>query len=230
LALFFLAPKGDLVAEVVEHPKPTTPAPSLRGPGQQLQTLLIDGESIRAMAVQHRLYALLHRRNVAAATTGRFVFMKRPLLGGYLPFDVRWQDLKDAHLTVGMFSATLKLSFTANLSDTATGEGQTTVVEATGLKIADAQALYRVCQAEEQAWREKRRVRSIEEMRAAAGGVQIATGVYPPASSEPVLERLGSTPPDDPAQRLAKARKMLQDGLITDAEFEAIKARIVAAL
>jgi hypothetical protein len=218
------------VAEIVEYSAPTTPAPSVRGPGQQLQTLLIDGESVRAIALQHRLYALLNRRNVAAATTARFVFMKRPLLGGYLPSDVRWQDLKDAQLTVGLFSATLTLSYTANLSDTAAGEGQTTVVEATGLNIADAQALYRVCQAEEQAWREKRRVRSIEEMRAAAGGVQIATGVYPPTSAEPVLERRGSTAPDDPAQRLGKARKMLEDGLISDSEFEAIKARIVAAL
>jgi hypothetical protein len=215
------------VAEVVEYSQSS--APSQRGPAQQLQTLLIEGESVRAMAVQHRLYALLHRRNVAAATTGRFVFMTRPLLGGYQPVDVRWQDLKDAQLTVGMFSATLTLTYAANLSDTAAGEGAPTVLAATGLRIAEAQALYRVCQAEEQAWREKRRVRSIEEMRAAAGGVQIATGVYPTAA-EPALERRGAVAPEDPAQRLGKARRMLEEGLINDAEFEAIKARIVGGL
>jgi hypothetical protein len=218
------------VADVVEYSEPAAPAQSLRGPGQQLQTLMIEGERVRAVALQHRVYALAHRRDVAAATTGRFVFMKRPLLGGYQPFDVRWQDLKDAKLAVGMFSATLTLTYVANLSDTASGEGQPMVLTAKGLTVGEAQALYRVCQTEEQAWREKRRVRSIEEMRAASGGVQIATGVYPQTAAEPALERRGAATPDEPAQRLAKARRMLEDGLITDAEFEAIKARIVSAL
>jgi hypothetical protein len=35
---------------------------------------------------------------------------------------------------------------------------------------------------------------------------------------------------DDPAERLSRAKKMLAEGLITDAEYEAIKARIVGAL
>jgi hypothetical protein len=165
---------------------------------------------------------------VAAATSARFVFMRRPLLGGYQPLDVRWQDLRDAKLEVGMFSATLTLTYSANLSDTAAGEGETRVLKASGLTRSAAEALYRICQGEEQAWREKRRVRSMEEMRAAAGGVQIATGVYPgrEAGAEQPPARAG----EEPADRLAQARRMLAGGLITDAEFEAIKARIVAAL
>jgi hypothetical protein len=216
------------MTEVIEH----QPGPSDQGSGaawEQLQTLLISGEVVRAHALQHRLYALLHRRNIAAATSGRFISMTRPLLGGYQPFDVRWQDLKDARLTVGMFSATLTLAYSANLSDTATGEGETRVLHVSGLTREAAQALYRECQAQEQSWREKRRVRSIEEMRAAAGGVQIATGVYPQASSDPALEHRPSAP-DNPAERLGKAKDMRDQGLITDSEFEAIKARIVAAL
>jgi hypothetical protein len=72
-------------------------------------------------------------------------------------------------------------------------------------------------------------------MRAQSGGVQIATGVYPqgqPAAPEPALEAAPSAPArdDSPAQRLARARDMLSQGLITDAEYEAIKARIVGAL
>jgi hypothetical protein len=217
-----------LVSEVIEYAAPS--AGSLTGPGQQVQTLLVEGESLRAVALQHRLYALTHRRNVAAATSARFVFMRRPLLGGYQPLDVRWQDLRDARLEVGMFSATVTITYSANLSDTAAGEGETQVLKASGLTRSEAEALYRVCQAEEQAWREKRRVRSMEEMRAAAGGVQIATGIYPTGGREPALERLPPRIAEDPADRLAQARKMLADGLITDAEFEAIKARIVAAL
>jgi hypothetical protein len=196
---------------------------------EQLQTLLVSGETVRALALQHRLYALLHRRHVAAATSGRFIFMSRPLLGGYQPFDVRWQDLKEARLTVGMFSATLTLGYSANLSDTAAGEGETRMLRASGLERAAAQALYRECQAQEQSWREKRRVRSIEEMRATAGGVQIATGIYPPTANDAAIEDRRS-PPDSPAERLSKAKDMRDQGLITDAEFETIKARVIAGL
>lgn len=218
------------MSEVVEYAAPSAGNAPSKGPGQEVQTLLVEGESLRAVALQHRLYALIHRRNLAAATSARFVFMRRPLLGGYQPVDVRWQDLRDARLEVGMFSATVTLTYSANLSDTAAGEGQTQELKATGLTRSEAQALYRVCQGEEQAWREKRRVRSMEEMRAAAGGVQIATGVYPTAGREPGPERLPPRAAEDPADRLGQARRMLADGLISDAEFEAIKARIVAAL
>jgi hypothetical protein len=202
-------------------------------PWSQVQTLLVGGEEVLAFALQHRLYALFHRRHVAAATSGRFIHLRRPLLGGYVPFDVRWQDLKDAQITVGMFSAAVTLTFNANLSDTSAGEGQPRVLRAKGLRIASAQALYRQCQAQEQAWREKRRERSIEELRAASGGVQIATGVYPQAAAagppslpEPPRPRAE----DEPAERLARAKSMLDQGLITDAEYEAIKARIVGSL
>src|SRR5450432_1816861 len=145
----------------------------------ELESVLVSDETVEALALQHRLFALFHRRRLAAATSGRFIFLTRRLLGGYDPIGVRWQDLREAGLTVGTFSATVTIAYSANLSDTASGEGETRVIRATGLLKEPAQALYRECQAQEQAWRERRRVRSIEEMRARAGGVQIATGVYP---------------------------------------------------
>ncbi len=202
----------------------------------QLGSLLVAGERVVALALQHRLFALFHRRQVAAATTGRFIFLSRRLLGGYDPLDVRWQDLKEVRLTVGMFAATLCVEYSANLSDTAVGEGGPGEILVTGLRIAPAQALYRECQAQVQAWREKRRVRSLEEMRAQAGGVQIATGLYPPAAAGADHPPLLDAPPrpapqaEDPAQRLARAKAMLTQGLITDAEFEAIKAKIIGSL
>ncbi|THD77525.1 MAG: SHOCT domain-containing protein [Phenylobacterium sp.] len=219
---------------MIEHSGVAQPAGG--GPiWDQLQTLLIDGERVRAWALQHRIYALVHRRHLAAATSGRFIFMTRPILGGYDPVTIRWQDLRDANLQVGMVTASLTLAYSANLSDTAAGEGGERVLRAPGLEIGPAQALYRECQAQEQSWREKRRVRSIEEMRAQAGGVQIATGVYPQGAAgapERVIEQPGPAQPrdDDPTHRLARARDMLNQGLISDSEYEAIKARIVGAL
>ena len=204
----------------------------------QVRSLLVSGESVVAAAMQHRLFALTHRRHIAAATTGRFIQLSRRLIGGYDPIDVRWQDLKDVRLKVGLFAATVTLEFSANLSDTAVGEAGAGVIEASGLRIPQAQALYRECQAQVQAWREKRRVRSLEEMRAQAGGVQIATGVYPQGQGGAVVSdrqieqsaRPVSSAAEDPTQRLARARDMLAQGLITDAEFEAIKAKIIGAL
>lgn len=214
------------------QPAQPSRAPIGGGPSEQLQTLLVPGETVVSYALQHRIYALVHRRNLAAATTGRFIFMTRPLLGGYVPFHIRWQDLKDAKITVGMFSASLELAYSANLSDTAGGEGHVQVLCASGLTIEAAQALYRECQAQEQSWREKRRVRTIEEMRAASGGVQIATGVYPQSDPHPPAEpaRIVAGADDNPVERLARAKAMLTQGLITDSEYEAIKARVVGSL
>ena len=195
----------------------------------ELETVLVTGESVEACALQHRLFALVHRRRLAAATSGRFIFLTRRLLGGYDLTGVRWQDIREAGLTVGMISASVSIAYSANLSDTASGEGDTRVIRISGLRTDQAQALYRECQAQEQSWREKRRVRSIEEMRAHAGGVQIATGVYPQGSAERLLEPPPGAPPqlDEPTQRLNRAKEMLTLGLITDTEYWAIKARIV---
>jgi hypothetical protein len=222
------------MTDLIEH-SGAAPAPAGGAIWDQLQTLLIDGESVRAWALQHRIYALVHRRHVAAATSGRFIYLTRPILGGYNPVSIRWQDLRSAQVSVGMVSACLTLTYSANLSDTAVGEANDWTLRVPGLEIGPAQALYRECQAQEQSWREKRRVRSIEEMRAQAGGVQIATGVYPQGQAGGAPERVieATAAPvrdDDPAARLARARDMLRQGLISDAEYEAIKARIVGAL
>lgn len=228
---------------MTDAPPPSPqPAPA-NGPREQLDTLLVAGEALLAHGLQHRLYALLHRREVTAATTARFIHMTRPLLGGYHPFDIRWQDLTDARITVGMFTATLTIRYYANRSDTASGDGDERTLSCASLTIEAAQALYRECQAQELAWREKRRVRTMEEMRASSGGVQIATGVY----GQPGVGGMGAEEPpritaasassaasasagDDPVERLSRARAMLKEGLITDAEYEAIKARVVGGL
>ncbi len=194
----------------------------------ELTTLLVSGETVVASALQHRLFALIHRRTLAAATTGRLIMLKRRLFGGYDPVGVRWQDLREVSLSVGMIAAKVTVAYSANLSDTAMGEGDTRILAIGGLRPEPAQALYRECQAQEQAWREKRRVRSIEEMRAKAGGVQIATGVYPQGSDARQADLpLAGPNAESPADKLARAKDMQTRGLITDAEFEAIKARIV---
>jgi hypothetical protein len=87
-----------------------------------------------------------------------------------------------------------------------------------GLRKDEAQAVYRICQSQEQAWREKRRLRELEELRAKSGGFQGAVS----------QDGATSQSNEDPTERLKKAKNMLDAGLISDSEFETIKARVIS--
>lgn len=191
---------------------------------QELESLLVPGERLLAFAVQRRLFALTHRRIIVGATTGRFLALHRGLFGGFTPFDVRWQDLHDASIRVGIFGADLVVS-SLETQDLATRESAGGTMGFRGLRKEQAQAVYRICQAQEQSWREKRRVRDLAELRAESGGVQIGGGVAGAGMAGPA-----SSPSGDPAERLRRAKEMLDNGLITDTEYESIKARVVDAL
>lgn len=190
---------------------------------QPLRSLLIPGEQLEAYAVQRRIFALLHRRVAVGSTTGRLISTTRGLFGGFTADDVRWQDLHDADIRVGIVGATLTVSAYVT-KDLASSEGAQRTVVFTGLRKEQAQAVYRLCQAQSQSWREKRRVRDLDELRAKSGGIQF--GQSPTA---PVMTSAGGED-HSPTARLARAREMLQKGLITDAEFEQIKAKVVADL
>ena len=182
---------------------------------EQLSALLVPGETIEAIAVQRRIFALTHRRALVAATTGRLVGMERGLFGSFHPTSVRWQDLKEARVEVGTIGATLTVFFFGSPDLAIAGHEASRIYK--GLRKAEAEAVYRVCQAQDQAWREKRRVRELEEMRAKSGGIQLPTAAAGGAQ-------------EDTVARLEKAKAMLDKGLISDAEFEALKARIVNTL
>jgi hypothetical protein len=188
----------------------------------ELQALLIPGETIEAYAVQRRLYALTHRRALVVATSGRLIAVQRGLFGSFHPTSVRWQDLKEARVDIGVLAARLTIRFFGS-PDLAIA-GHEASLTFTGLRKEQAEAVYRVCQAQDQAWREKRRVRELEEMRARSGGIQL--GASPGAS----LAGMSASGQDDTVARLEKAKAMLEKGLISDAEFEALKARIVNTL
>jgi len=58
----------------------------------------------------------------------------------------------------------------------------------------------------------------LEELRARAGGIQVTAALPQGAASE-----------SDAVRRLQEARELLEAKLITDAEYEAIKAKIVSS-
>lgn len=188
-----------------------------------IQSLLIPGERPESHAVQRRIFALTHRRVVVAATSGRLIAVHRGLISGFTTQDVRWQDLRDAQLQVGVFGATLTVSASSGGDLAGAGGPGRTLVYA-GLRKDQAQEVYRACQFQEQSWREKRRVRELEELRAKSGGVHLGGGIGM-AAGGPADEASRS-----PQGRLQRAKEMLDQGLLSDAEFEQVKARILGEL
>jgi hypothetical protein len=183
-------------------------------------------ETIEAWAAQHRLYALKQRRVVIAATSGRFISLTRHLLGGYESADIRWQDLRETRIRAGILAAELTVVAQAS-SDLNIASEVNRVWTFAGLRKDQAQAIYRICQQHDQVWREKRRVRELEELRAKSGGFQIAS-----SSAGATPGTAGSLPAgeSEAARRIRQAREMLDAKLISDAEFESIKAKIIAGL
>ena len=205
---------------------PQEQEPGLESALATLRGLLTAGETLEAWAVQHRLFALTHRRACIAATSGRFIWLNRRLLGGYESADIRWQDLKETRISAGILAADLTL-VAQNSSDLNIGAEVNRVWTFAGLRKDQAQAIYRICQQHDQVWREKRRIRELEELRAKSGGVQIG-GAGAGQGAYSGADALGAE--SEPARRLRQAREMLEAKLISDSEFESIKARIVSGL
>jgi hypothetical protein len=215
--------------------------PGLQRPLEDLKSVLIPAETLEAWAVQRRLFALTHRRILLAATSGRLLWIERGLLGGFDVSNVRWQDLEEVSLHVGIFGAQLIVRSGAAADLASEGSSGSQRYEFRGLRKAQAQAVYRICQAQDQAWREKRRIRELEELRARSGGFQIAGGpsggyasaAAPAPASSPAPAAASAGGPGaisapSAAQRLLEAKQLLDARLISDSEYEAIKARIVS--
>jgi hypothetical protein len=191
----------------------------LERPLAQLRSVLIPGETLEAWAIQMRLFALNHRRQLIAATSGRLVVLTRRLLGGFDLTSIRWQDLEEVTLHVGVLSADLAVRAGKAADLASLGSQSSQYVQFQGLRKEQAQAVYRICQAQDQAWREKRRVRELEELRARSGGIQVTSAPAAPAAA-------GQS---DAVRRLQEAKQLLDARLITDAEYEAIKAKIISS-
>jgi hypothetical protein len=222
-------PPASTPAGAAPAPSPSAPPPMvpheddarLAEAVQHLTALLVPGESLVAYAVQRRVFALAHRRVLVAATSGRLIRIERGIFGGYTPVDMRWQDIENAHLRVGIFGADLTIT-SRGRQDLASSGQATGVITALGLRKQQAEQVYRAAQAQEQSWREKRRVRDLDELRAKSGGIQLGGSGGGMSGSG-----AGDGAGDDPLVRLQRAKEMLAGGLITDSEYESIKAKIV---
>lgn len=187
---------------------------------EHLNSVLVTGETLEAWAIQRRLFALSNRRILIAATSGRFIQIKRGLLGGFDMTDFRWQDIGDARIKVGIFGADLFIKIFGS-TDLAISKDSNQVLVLSGFRKEQAEKIYRLAQAQDQSWREKRRIRELEELRAKSGGVTIGSNIG---------SQQTANASEDASSKLQQAKQMLDNKLITDSEFESIKAKIISGL
>ena len=182
-----------------------------------VQTTLMKDEQLLAQAIQHRVFALWARRKTVAITTSRIIIITRGLVGGFKMSDIQWKDLKDAKLEQNVLDSICGSNVQFQHFNTGVGW-----MGVDGIRSDVAADIYSRAQSEEHAWEEKRRVRAMEEVRAAAGGVVVHTGAHQSsASAVPAGNRM--------MDEIQRAKKLLDDGIISDAEFQEMKSKILAA-
>lgn len=171
--------------------------------------LLTTGEQIEYVAVQKK--PLVNIAPDGLLLTNKRLMIVRPKLLGMTFQDYIWRDIGNVHMSEQMLTATITC----------------TVAGGAPLKIDSipknqARKIYSIAQEKEERVREERRVRDMEEKRAAAGGITIAAPGHAPATVAPAA--------DDPMAVLGKLKRMLDSGLIQPQEYEAKKAEILGRM
>jgi hypothetical protein len=194
----------------IRETDPSQSAESLKKVASEVARILTPSEEILYIALQN-MTAMSLAKDSVVATTNRVILYQPQVFGRVNFTDYQWQDVKNARIQQGVLST----EFTVETVD-----GRKSVLG--GLDRDQAKRLYGICQQMEQEWREKRRIRHMEEERARAGGVQFQ---MPSAASDSTAPA-----PEDPVERLAKAKQMLEQKLISEAEYETLKAKILSAM
>ncbi len=180
-----------------------------------ISEVLSPNEEILYIAMQNKM-AISPKKDGVAVTSNRIIFYRPAILGRFNFADYQWQDISKVHIKQGMMSTDFVVETVKGATDTVPT-----------LDKEQARRAYSIAQQYELEWREKRRVRQMEEDRAKAGGVFVGT-------QSPTAAVQGATPApqvaEDPVEKLAKAKKMVEAGLISEAEYEAVKAKILAAM
>lgn len=183
---------------------------------KRISATLMTGETIIAQAMQFRAFAFFARRAVIAITTSRIIIVRRGLLGGFKMEDVQWKDLKDVTMEENVLPDICGSNLRFDVLNQPAGS---LIVD--GIPSSVAERIYAHAQAEEQAWEEKRRVRGMEEVRAAAGGVVVHAQPAAPAGAPAGVNRQ--------IAQIQEAKALLDAGTISDAEFQEMKSKILSS-
>ena len=197
----------------------------------KLNDILMKDEAIIEKGIDKRPFALTTRRQVFAVTNSRIIRIIRPNLGGFKMKDFQWKDLKDAQVSENVLSSICgsTLIFEANNEEIRLGSSEVVEYFKVFPEYKIGSNAYKYSQQAEQSWEEKRRIRAMEEKRAEAGGIMIGQNTSPSVSTGMVSqENQNPTPKLDLADELFKLKKLLDEGIISDAEFQEMKSKILA--
>jgi len=182
----------------------------------QFASTLMSDEFVESEAIQHRVFAMWKRRAVIGITSSRILVVQRGIFGGFKMVDIQWKDLLNATIEQNVLPSLCGSNLRFKHMNS-----QAAPVEVAGVDSEIASVIYSKSQAQEQAWEEKRRVRRMEEVRAAAGGVVVHTGHSQSGVRAPGGNRM--------LDEITKAKALLDAGAVSDAEFNEMKAKILAA-
>ena len=196
----------------------------------KLNDVLIKDEAIIEKGIDKRPFALASRRQVFAVTNSRVIRLERPVLGGFKMTDFQWKDLEDATVSENVLSFLFGsiLKFKANNKEIRLGSKIEEHKFIFFPEIKTASNAYRYSQEAEQSWEEKRRVRSMEEQRAKAGGIIFGQNTSPVSSGMMSNEKQDSNSKIDVADELLKLKKLLDEGVLSDTEFQEMKSKILS--
>jgi len=199
---------------------PRMPAAAVPTPGDLLilkmrklvESVMTPGETLGAIAVQKKPVMNVSP-DAVAATSRRVIIYRTKMLGRMSMEDFLWTKLLDAKLSEGFLGATLTFQ--------PIGAAPIAIDH---LPKEDARAIYRYAQQREEEAAVTRRDRTMEESRAAAGGVTVNSLIQPgtAAAQAPAGGDLMS--------RMRSLKEMLDAGFIDKGEFEAKKAEIMRSI
>lgn len=213
----------------IRYRDPTEETEQVQAIAAEVAAMLMGGEEILYIAIQSNRAPTLHalgvgKRQAVVATSHRLILYLPTLLGALKFVDVPWMDVKHVHMDQGWLG-------TGFLAETVDGRQ----LQVPYLDKEQAKRLYSIAQQMEETLREPRRQRELEETRARMGGtfIGVPTPAPIPPAPAPVTLTPATTPAaatEDPVAKLAKAKTMLDNGLISQEEYDTLKTKILSSI
>jgi Bacterial PH domain len=174
----------------------------------RINSLLTSNEQIEYIAVQKKP-AINLSPDCIALTNKRIIFCKPKNFGLSMDFhDYNWKDIADCHIKEGIIGSTFTIRTVRNLRNMMDY-----------LPKNQARKLYQFAQEREEEMREFRRQRELEDRRAAAGGGIIVNNAQTP--NAPLQQ-------DDPFAVMQKLKAFLENGILSQDEFDNKKNEILS--
>jgi hypothetical protein len=186
----------------------------------KLNELLMNEETVEYIAVQKKP-AVTISPDCVALTNKRIIFCRSKNLGLAMDFqDYTWKEVADCQMKEGVFGAEFSIR---------TNDG--TIAKIDYLPKAQARKLYSFAQEQEEKQRELKRQMELEAKRAGAQRITVSA----PMPSSPAPQAAAPEEPkpaadDEITASLKKLKTLFENALITQEEYDAKKAEILARL